>query len=205
MEKNENFKEELETQYSILIKINEKKEQQRYIILLVVLAITFISVIISVIFSYKALSATKKINNNDNTNIVVNHQYLTTTFNNGSNLNITNIGNGYSLKVPKVIKVLNEGNTEVIFDIKLTSIKTSLLSTNNLVYTITRNGETSIPKELPLNDRVIAEGIKILPKESIVFSINVRFDGIIEADNYTNYYNSKIVIEQKNNKTNLLE
>ena len=33
MEKNESFKEELETQYAILIKAKEKKEQQRFVIL----------------------------------------------------------------------------------------------------------------------------------------------------------------------------
>ena len=35
MEKNENFKTELENQYSILIRANEKKEHQRYMVLLV--------------------------------------------------------------------------------------------------------------------------------------------------------------------------
>ena len=41
MEKNENFKSELENQYSILIRANEKKEHQRYMGLLVIILITF--------------------------------------------------------------------------------------------------------------------------------------------------------------------
>ena len=36
-EKNENFKSELENQYSILIRANEKKEHQRYMVLLVII------------------------------------------------------------------------------------------------------------------------------------------------------------------------
>jgi len=39
MEKNENFKSELENQYSILIRANEKKEHQRYMVLLVIILI----------------------------------------------------------------------------------------------------------------------------------------------------------------------
>ena len=47
MEKNENFKSELETQYNILIKANEKKERQRFKIILSIISITLIFVIIS--------------------------------------------------------------------------------------------------------------------------------------------------------------
>ena len=54
MEKNENFKTELENQYSILIRANEKKEHQRYMILLSVILVTFITCLIGLFFSYKA-------------------------------------------------------------------------------------------------------------------------------------------------------
>ena len=205
MEKNETFKEELETQYAILIKAKEKNEKQRFNILLVILAITFISVIISVIFAYKAFSATKNIDNKNETKTVTYYQTLSTTFNGNQNLNLSGIGNGYELSSPKVIQITNEGNTDITFDIKLTSIKSSLSSTNNLVYTITRNNDTSITKELPLSDKVIISDIKISPEETITYVIKVSFKGTLEEGDYSNYYNSKIVIEQKDNKTSLLE
>ena len=53
MEKNENFKTELENQYSILIRANEKKEHQRYMVLLVIILITFAVCLVSMLFSFK--------------------------------------------------------------------------------------------------------------------------------------------------------
>lgn len=205
MEKNETFKEELETQYAILIKAKERKEKQRFNILLVILAITFISVIISVFFAYKAFSATKNIDNKTETEALIYYQTLSTTFNDNQYLNLSAIGNGYELSTPKVVQITNDGNTDITFDIKLTGIKSSLTSTNNLVYTITRNGDTSITKELPLSDKVIASDIKISPEETITYVIKVSFKGTLEEGDYSNYYNSKIVIEQKDNKASLLE
>lgn len=205
MEKNETFKEELETQYTILIKAKERKEKQRFNILLVILAITFISVIISIFFAYKAFSATKNIGNKTETEALIYYQTLSTTFNDNQYLNLSGIGNGYELSTPKVVQITNDGNTDITFDIKLTGIKSSLTSTNNLVYTITRNGDTSITKELPLSDKVIASDIKISPEETITYVIKVSFKGTLEEGDYSNYYNSKIVIEQKDNKASLLE
>lgn len=205
MEKNENFKEELETQYAILIKAKERKEKQRFNILLLILAITFISVIISVIFAYKAFSATKDIDNKNEAKASIYYQTLSTTFNDNQNLNLSGIGNGYELSTPKVIQITNDGNSDITFDIKLTGIKSSLTSTNNLVYTITRNGDTSITKELPLSDKIIISDIKISPEETITYVIKVSFKGKLEEGDYSNYYNSKIVIEQKDNKASLLE
>lgn len=205
MEKNETFKEELETQYTILIKAKEKKEKQRFLIILVVLGITFISVLISVIFSYRAFSATKDINDENETKSETYYQTLSTIFNGNQILNLSGIGNGYELATPKVIQITNEGNTDITFDLKLTSIKSSLLSTNNLIYTITRNNEPSITKELPLSDKVLVSNVKISPNETITYVIKVSFKGLLEQGNYSNYYNAKIVVEQKDNKTSLLE
>ncbi|MGM9647148.1 MAG: hypothetical protein ACI3YH_03335, partial [Eubacteriales bacterium] len=111
MEKNEDFKEELETQYTILIKAKEKKEHQRFIVLLIILGITFVSVIISVIFSYKALSATKKLDKNESVSSTY-YKTLSITFNGNQNLNLTGIGNGYELTNPKVIQITNEGDSD---------------------------------------------------------------------------------------------
>ena len=205
MEKNESFKEELETQYAILIKAKEKKEKQRFMILIVIAFITMIFVIISVFFAYKAYKSTKDIKQENNTMVEKYYRTLSTTYNTGSSLNLSGIGNGYKLSTPKIIQITNEGNVDASFDIKLTGIQTSLLSTNNLVYTITRDGQTSINKELPLSDTTIITDIKIAPNETISFTINVSFNGVIEENNYSNYYNSNIVIEQKDNSSSLLE
>lgn len=204
MEKNEDFKEELETQYTILIKAKEKKEHQRFIVLLIILGLTFVSVIISVIFSYKALSATKKLDKNESVSSTY-YKTLSITFNGNQNLNLTGIGNGYELTNPKVIQITNEGDSDITFDIKLVSIQSSLLSTNNLVYTISCNNETSITKELPLSDKIIVSDITITPEETKTYVIKVAFKGTIEEGNYNNYYNSKIVVEANDNKTSLLE
>lgn len=204
MEKNENFKAELENQYAILIKASEKNEQKRFTVILTILIITLLSVLISIIFAAMAFSNSKKVNiaNNEKS---THYQILSITYNGSNNLNLSKIGNGYQLSTPKTISITNEGDTDITFDIKLTSINTSLLSTNNLVYTLTKNNSESTSKELPLSDKVIASDVKIAPEETISYVIKVSFNGTIEENNYTNYYNSKIVIEEKDNKSNLLE
>jgi hypothetical protein len=205
MEKNENFKTELENQYSILIRANEKKEHQRYMVLLVIILITFSVCLVSMLFSFKAFSTTKEIND-DNQVITNTHNHtLTTMFNNGRTLNISKITNGYELATPKIIQITNEGNSDIIFDIKLSSIKTTLLSTNNLVYTLTRDNSTSDAMSLPLSDKVIVQNLTIEPGETITFTLKVKFTGFLENNNTNNSYSANIIVEQKNNKANLLE
>ena len=58
---------------------------------------------------------------------------------------------------------------------------------------------------MPLSDTTIVTDMKIQPNETITYIINVSFNGVIEANNYSNYYNSNIVIEQKDNSSSLLE
>ena len=205
MEKNENFKSELENQYSILIRANEKKEHQRYMVLLVIILITFSVCLVNMLFSFKAFSSTKEINDDNKVLTNVHNHTLTTMFNNGRTLNIAKITNGYELTTPKVIQITNDGNSDIIFDIKLTSIKTTLLSTNNLVYTLSRNNTTSDAMSLPLNDKVIAQNITIEPGQTITFTLKVKFNGTLENNNTENSYSANIIVEQKNNKANLLE
>ena len=204
MEKNENFKSELETQYTILIKANERKEKQRFTIILIILSITLLSVMTSIFFAYKAFSSTKNIEEETKEGQTYYHT-LSTMFNDGAKLSLTNIGNGYELATPKVIQLSNEGDSDIKFDIKLTGINTSLLSTNNLVYTIINNGNTSIAKELPLTEKEIVSDINIAPGTTSEFIIKVQFKGVIEEGNYSNYYYANLVIEQENNNTSLLE
>jgi len=61
MEKNETFKEELENQYSILIRANEKKDHQRYMVLLTIILVTFFTCLLTMFFSFKAFSSTKEL------------------------------------------------------------------------------------------------------------------------------------------------
>ena len=204
MEKNENFKTELENQYSILIRANEKKEHQRYMVLLIIILVTFFTCLLTMFFSFKAFSSTKELKEKNETINKTHNLTLVTTFNNGKSLNLENITTGYELANPTVIQITNEGNSDITFDIMLTSIKTSLLSTSNLNYTITRDNNTSDEMELPLSDKSIVQDIIIEPKETITFTLKVKYNGIVEDGN-SNNYSANIVVEQKNNKSNLLE
>lgn len=204
MEKNENFKNELENQYSILIRANEKKEHQRYMVLFVIILITFSVCLVGMLYSFKAFSTIKEINDDNQIITNIHNQTLTTMFNNGRTLNLPKITNGYELTTPKVIQITNEGNSDIIFDIKLTSIKSTLSSTNNLVYTLIRDNTVSDAMSLPLSDKVIAQNITIEPSQTITFTLKVKFNGTIE-NNVENSYSANIIVEQKNNKANLLE
>lgn len=205
MEKNDNFKSELETQYSILIQNKEKNEQKRFIFITTILVVTLCSVLCSIVFSFIAFKNSKNINLSTKVRDITYYQTLSVKYNGDNQLSLTNITNNYELPVPKTIEITNEGTTDIVFDIKLSSINTSLLSTNKLVYTLLRNNEVVVNKELPLGDKVIASDIKISPDETLYYVLQVNFNGSLEDNNNANYYNSKIIIEQKNNKSNLLE
>ena len=204
MEKNENFKSQLETQYNILIKASEKKEQKRYICILIILISTLIAVIISIIFAYKAYQSSNEIKGKEkNSNTY--YETLSVIYNGDNTLNLSNIGNGYNLVNPRTITITNEGEDDIIFNINLNSIKTSLLSTNNLIYTLNSSNNESTNKELPLTDKTIINKQKISPGETITYTIMVKFNGTMESNNYSNYYNAKINIDIQNNKSDLLE
>ena len=204
MEKNETFKEELENQYSILIRANEKKEHQRYMVLLTIILVTFFTCLLTMFFSFKAFSSTKELNDDNASTNKVHNLTLTTTYNTGKVLNLEKITTGYELSKPKVIQITNEGNSDITFDIILNSIKTSLLSTHNLVYTITKDKTTSDAMEIPLSDKAIVQNVVIKPQQTMSFTIKVKYNGVVEGNNVNNY-SANIVVEQKNNKSNLLE
>lgn len=205
MEKNDNFKPELETQYNILIKASAKEERKRSIMMMVILIITFIAVLVSIFFSYKAYKNSSIIDNDSPKEVKTFYQTLSITYNNTNKLSLSKIGNGYELATPKTIQITNEGDSDILFDIKLTSINTSLLSTNNFYYTLLKNDEVKVTKEFPLSDKIIASDNKISAGETITYILKASFKGTIEENNYSNYYNSKIVIEPKNNQLDLLD
>lgn len=199
----EEFKEELENQYSILIKANAKEQRKRTIIIITILSLTLIATTISTVFAIKAYSSTKIITKEKTSASKKYYQTLSTTYNDSSKLEISNIYTGFTLVTPKIITITNEGDTKITYDVKIKNINTSLLSTNSLVYTITKDNQTSSSKELPLSDSNILSEIEISPKETVTYVINVTYNGVI--DNNTNYYNANIVVEQNNKKTNLLD
>ena len=202
MEKKEEFSKELETQYNILIKAEAKKTEHRFIAVFIIICITLLSTLVSLVFAAKAYFNSKEdvVETVEETKEY--YETLSITYNNGNKLDLKEIGTGYSLQTPKRIQITNEGNTDVKFNIKISSIKTSLLATNNLVYTIERENTTSIKKELPLTDTDILKEVTIAPEETITYIIKVDFQGTIE-DN-SNYYNANIDIIQESMATNLL-
>jgi hypothetical protein len=202
MKKNENFKSELETQYNILIKAEEREQKRRTYIILAILTSTLIAVIISLIFSYNSFKNLNPSNNKKSSEAY--YRTLSTTYNNTSRLDLVNISTGYELQSPKIITITNEGNTEITYNIKIVSINTGLLSTNNLEYTLTKNNETSVSKELPLQDTNIISNVKIGPKETNTYVLSVKFNGFLDYGvNYN--YSASVVVEQSGTKANLLD
>jgi hypothetical protein len=203
MEKNEEFSKELETQYNILIKAEAKKTEQRFIAMFIILCLTLVSGLISLVFAAKAYFNTKEDVNNIEEVEKVYFETLSITYNNGNRLELNEIGTDYVLPNPKVIQITNEGNNPTSFNIKISSIKTSLLATNNLRYSVERNGEQTLTKELPLSDTEIIKNVVIEPDETITYTIRASFTGTF--DDYSNYYNANVDIIQNNTASVLLK
>lgn len=203
LKKNEDFKEELQTQYTILIKAEERQQKKRTITLYIVCGLTFLMTLISLISVMVSLSNTKKANDETVKPKTV-YQTLVTNYNGIKNLELNGIGNGYYLQNPPVITISNEGDSSLTYNIKVSNIQTSLLSTNNLVYTLTKNNEVTASKELPLNENYLLRDIKLPAGETVVYKIDVKFNGVLEAGNYSNNYKANIIVEQNNNQASLL-
>jgi len=196
MEKNENFKEELEKQYSILIQASNKKEKKYFIIIISILAVTLLGTLVSCFFAGKAFSSSKIINTKEEEKINEYYKTLAVTFNNGPKLELKGIGNGYELKEPKTITITNEGDSEITYRIKLSGIRTTLISSNNLTYTITTKNETSSPRELPLSDKEMVSETKIEPNQTHKYIIKASYTGKMAENDYSNSYSANVVIEQ---------
>jgi len=191
MEIKEEFSKELEKQYSILIKAEERREAKRTFVIFVIVSVTLLTCLINLLFaikSYRDVIESTPVS----TTTYTYYEILSTNFINGNNLSITNI-NPSSDTISKKFEITNEGDTEITFNIKLTSIKTSLLTTNNLVYTLTRENNTSSSKILPLKETTILSEIKINPQETITYTLNVTYNGSYTENN--DYYEANIAIE----------
>lgn len=203
--KNSNFKDELSKQYDILIKAEKKEQKKRTITFFSIFLLTFLASIFCVFFSYRSYKNTKSIIIAKESKTETFYQTLSISYSTDSNFNIDNITTNYDLVNPMVIKITNDGNVNVNFDIVISNISSSLANTANLLYTITKNGETSSPKSLPLSDASLVTDAKITPQETITYIIKANYTGNIEEGTTANFYHSKINVIQNNTKSSLLE
>lgn len=198
--KNNDFKSELETQYSILINTEKKEQRTRTIIILIILLLTLISTLLTTYFSYKSYKSIKQENiANDKMNEY--YQVLETNYISGSLINL-HINTAYNSGTPYVFYVTNTGDTPIIYNINLSSVKTNIALNENLKYTLSINDQTPISNLLPLNNQTILENIVIKPNEQIKYSLNTSFSGYIDGGAE---YSAIIKIEQQKNVSTLIE
>lgn len=192
--KNNDFKSELETQYSILLNTEKKEQKKITTIVLIIIVLTLTSSLITCLLSYKAYKSTKKENNlNNKTNEY--YQVLETTYVSGSNINLI-INNAYNSSNSYVFYVTNSGDAPITYNINLSSVKTNLALNENLKYTLSINNQNPITNLLPLNNQTILENVVIEPNEQIKYELNTNFNGHIDVDAN---YNASIKIEQQKN------
>ena len=122
--KKDDFKSELETQYSILIQTEKKEQRKRTFIIIIILLLTFISTIITNIYSYKYYKELKQedIMKDKTTKY---YQTLETVYETSKELNFTVI-NGFNLPTPYVFTVTNTGDKEITYNINISSVNLSI-------------------------------------------------------------------------------
>lgn len=204
MKTTNNVQDRFENQKNILIKTKEKTSRNNNIIVFIVVIITLISSLLTFIFTYKSFKNTENFKDDK---VVENKKYyqtLSVIHNDDSKIKIENITNNYALSTPKIITLINEGNSDISINIRLSNIKTNLLVNTNFTYEITKNGETSLPKEMPLSDSLILSNFTLSAGEKIIYLLNIKFTGTIDNNIQNTYYNADIIVEQ-NNKTELLK
>lgn len=204
MKTTNNVQDRFEKQKNILIKTKEKTNRNNNIIVFIIVIITLISSLLTFVFTYKLFKNTEKFKDDE---VVENKKYyqtLSVIYNDDSKIKIENITNNYALNTPKIITLINEGNSDMSINIKLANIKTNLSVNTNFIYEITKNGETSLPKEMPLSDSTIVSDFTLSAGERIIYLLNIKFTGIIDNNIQNTYYNADIIVEQ-NNKTDLLK
>ena len=102
LKKNDDFKEELQNQYTILIKAEERQQKKRTVTLYIICGLTLLMTIISLVSVMISLSNTKSEHSKTSEPKTV-YQTLVTNYNGSKTLNLTAIGNGYYLQNPAVI------------------------------------------------------------------------------------------------------
>ena len=175
MKTTNNVQDRFEKQKNILIKTKEKTNRNNNIIVFIIVIITLISSLLTFVFTYKLFKNTEKFKDDE---VVENKKYyqtLSVIYNDDSKIKIENITNNYALNMPKIITLINEGNSDMSINIKLANIKTNLSVNTNFIYEITKNGETSLPKEMPLSDSTIVSDFTLSAGERIIYLLNIKF------------------------------
>ncbi len=202
--KNEEFKDELSIQYSLLINAERKEQRKRTLIILIIFSVTLISVLVSTVFSFKAYKNTKGILSENKTDDSTYYQTLGIVYQNGQTLKMDGIYNGYEAPTPIVITLTNEGNHRITYKISIDSISTNLASNSNLFFTVTKNNDTSSPKILPVKEDDLYNELTIEPKETASYIINAYYNGVVPEGEYM-YYQGRISITQTNSDSVLLQ
>ena len=201
--KSDDFKFEIEHQSNILIKAENKEQRQRALVMITVLTATFLITIISLVFSVKSYKNTIKITEEEVEKDQTYYQTLVTTYSNGDTINIEKLTQDYVSNTNN-ISITNDGDTDIEFNIKITSITTNLLSTNSLLYTLTSSTGNTVNKELPLQETNIVSEEKLEPGTTKVYTLVIKYNGPVEK-NIDYNYKATIQVEQSNLKTDLLE
>lgn len=197
--KNEDFKSDLENQYNTLIIEGQKEQKNNTFIITVLVVITLIISAISLILSAKTLSHTKKINEQVKATDLV-YKTLEIVYSDDQYINIESLKEGFHLDKPKTISITNTGDTKVTFDIKISSIKTSLSSTSDLIYTITKVGGSPIQRSLPLNETAIVINESLGKDETITYNFDINYKGPNQSAEKLSYYFANInVVQNRNN------
>ena len=202
--KNEEFKDELSFQYSLLINAERKEQRKRTLIILIIFSFTLAAALVSTFFSYKAYKGTKGILSENKTDNSTYYQTLGVIYPNGQKLTMEGLYNGFEAPTPVVITVTNDGDTKITYKMSIDSISTNLASNNNLFFTVTKNNETSAPKILPVKDDDLYTELVISPKESASYIISAYYNGIVPEGEYM-YYIGRISITQTNSNSTLLQ
>ena len=195
--KNLEFTKDLGSEFSSLIKIENQKQSLRNGIIIAILAISIIIGIINLVLSKRALSQTREINDYTKTEEKL-YQTLEITYDNDLNINFDNINN-IEETTYKTITIKNKGNSKAIFDLKINSIKTSLVDQNVLSYKITKNDILLGNKKLPLKETNIDSEVIIEPGSTITYKIEINKISNIDIENPHFYAN--IVVVPNHNQT----
>ena len=197
--KNEDFKSDLESQYNTLILASRKEQKSHSLIIIFLLIITLITSILSLILSFNTLSHTKKITEQVKTTDLV-YKTLEVTYSDDQYINIENLKEGFHLEEPKSITITNTGDSKITFDIKISSIKTSLESTSDLIYTITKVGGYPTQKSVPLSETPIVINESLGKDETVTYNFNIEYKGSIPNPDKLNYYFANIVVNLNENQ-----
>lgn len=201
LDKQDEIKHELEKQY-IILRQKEAKNQKKLMTIVILISIaSFLSIIASSFFSYRAYKNSKLTNSNQSSQ---KQEVLLISYNGNKSLNLNNITNNYSLTNPIEINLNNSGNDSSKYLIKLNSIKTNLLSTNNLIYTLKKNDQIVQSTSLPTDISSIIEESYIEPNESINYKIFINYNGTIDDNSINYYYQANLEVIQGNEVSTLI-